>query len=99
VGAGLDCSADNAVCGDGFYCNGQNCIGGQAPGNPCVTDRECSNAGFCSSGTCATRLGVASPCTANAECQSGVCFDSPSGRVCTDRLRLSRAEPLCEDLR
>jgi len=100
VGAGLDCSDDNAVCGAGFYCNDQNCIGGQSAGMACVTDRQCSVDTYCdSSHLCVDRLAVNSPCTLDAECATGLCYQFGTERVCTDRVRLSRTEPICDDLR
>lgn len=99
VGAGLDCSAADAVCVEGFYCDGQNCIAGEAPGEACTMDRECDD-GFCSSGTCAARLALEAPCTSDAQCESGLCYEfAPTEQVCTDRIRLSRTEPLCQSLR
>jgi hypothetical protein len=99
VGPGLDCSAPSAVCETGFYCNGENCIAGQDTGEACVTHRECGSTGFCSSGLCAERLAVDSACTIDEQCTSGLCYQiSATDKVCTDRLRLSRTEPICEDL-
>lgn len=99
VGAGLDCSADNAVCEAGFYCDGNNCIGGQSPGESCTVNREC-NDGYCSAGTCVERLTVDAACTFDEQCESGLCYQfSATEQVCTDRVRLSRTDPICEDLR
>jgi Dickkopf-like protein len=101
VGAGLDCSDQNAVCGEGFYCNGQNCIGGQSVGMACTTDRQCSLDAYCAqpSGLCADRLDVGAQCSIDAECAAGLCYPFMGGKVCTDRIRLSRSEPICADLR
>ncbi len=100
VGPGLDCSAASAVCETGFYCNGENCIAGQDIGEACVAHRECGSAGFCSSGLCAERFDVDLACTNDEQCTSGLCYQfSATEQVCTDRLRLSRTEPICEDLR
>lgn len=99
IGAGLDCSADNAVCAEGFYCNGENCIGGQSPGEVCTVDREC-NDGYCSAGECVAGLGVDAACTFDEQCESGLCYQfSATEQVCADRIRLSRTDPICEDLR
>lgn len=99
VGAGLDCSAVNAVCAEGFFCDGENCIGGQSPGEACTVNREC-NDGYCSAGTCVASLAVDTPCTSDEQCASGLCYQfSATEQVCTDRVRLSRSEPMCEDLR
>lgn len=100
VGAGLDCSAVEAVCAEGFYCNGDNCIGGEDIGDPCASDEQCGTDGYCTAaGLCAERLPVESTCTLDEQCESGLCYEFPTGRVCTDRLRLSRSEPICNDLR
>lgn len=99
VAAGLDCSGDSAVCAEGFYCDGENCIGGQSPGEACTVNREC-NDGYCSAGTCVAHLEVDVACTFDEQCESGLCYQfSATEQVCTDRVRLSRTEPICEDLR
>lgn len=99
VGAGLDCSAANAVCAEGFYCDGDNCIGGQSPGEACTVNREC-NDGYCSEGACVAALNVDVACTFDEQCASGLCYQfSATEQVCADRIRLSRTEPICEDLR
>jgi hypothetical protein len=99
VGAGLDCRADNAVCAEGFYCDGENCIGGQSPGEACTVNREC-NGGYCNAGTCVALLEVDVACTFDEQCASGLCYRfTATEQVCTDRIRLSRTEPICEDLR
>ena len=100
VEAGRDCSADNAVCTAGFYCDGDNCIEGHDLGEMCVRDEECG-AGYCNaSGVCSEGLSVDTACTGDEQCASGVCYQfSATERVCTDRVRLSRTDPICEDLR
>ena len=99
VAAGLDCSADNAVCAEGFYCNGDNCIGGQSPGEACTVTRECNN-GYCNAGTCVAHLEVNVACSSDEQCESGLCYQfTATEQVCADRVRLSRNEPICEDLR
>lgn len=101
VGAGRDCSAANAVCEPGFYCNGDNCIAGESVGDPCTSHAQCGTAGYCGlTSLCQTRTDVGSPCGFDEQCASGLCYQfSSTEQVCTDRLRLSRSEPICEDLR
>lgn len=101
VGAGEDCAAPEAVCPAGFYCNGANCIAGERPGDPCASHLQCGATGFCgASDVCEERLPVNEPCGFDEQCTSGFCYEfSATERVCTDRLRLSRSEPLCLELR
>jgi hypothetical protein len=101
VGAGEDCSADNAVCGLGFYCNGDNCIAGERAGDPCISHEQCGTTGFCGlTSVCEARLGINSPCGFDQQCDSGLCYAfSATEQVCADRVRLSRSEPLCAALR
>jgi hypothetical protein len=101
VGPGEDCSAATAVCGAGFHCNGANCIAGESVGDPCTSNEECGLAGFCGvTNVCQARLPVSSACSFDAQCATGLCYTfSPTAQVCTDRVRLSRSEPLCDELR
>lgn len=101
VAAGLKCSAPQEVCGEGFYCNGDNCIAGKSVGQDCLHDSECGTSGTCSTdGICVARLPVNSPCSEHNDCLSGLCLEFSSlERTCVDRLRLSRSEPVCENLR
>jgi hypothetical protein len=100
VQAGRDCSSDNAVCTDGFYCNGSNCIEAGRPGEACMRNDQCAN-GYCGpSNVCTAGLAVDVECTLDAQCASGLCYRfSATERVCTDRVRLSRTDPLCENAR
>ena len=97
---GRDCSADNAVCTDGFYCNGSNCIEGATTGNACMRNDQCAS-GFCGpTKLCTAGLAVNAPCTLDEECASSLCYRfSATERVCTDRVRLSRTDPLCDNAR
>ena len=42
VGAGLSCRDAAAVCEEGFYCDGRNCIERLPEGEPCVDTQECA---------------------------------------------------------
>jgi hypothetical protein len=99
VDPGLDCSADDAVCTEGFYCNGDNCIVGGEVGDSCSRNEECAG-GYCDGGTCVAGRAIDADCSADEQCSSGLCYAfSATERVCVDRVRLSRTDPLCEDLR
>lgn len=99
VDPGLDCSADNAVCTEGFFCNGDNCIGGGDVGEGCVRNDECAE-GYCDDGTCVAGRAIDADCSSDEQCASGLCYEfSATERVCADRVRLARTDPLCEDLR
>jgi hypothetical protein len=101
VGAGQDCSAVNAVCEAGFYCNGDNCIAGEKLGDPCSSNAQCGSTGFCGpTSVCEARRAVNQSCGFDEQCSSGLCYEFSAGdQVCTDRVRLSRTETLCEELR
>lgn len=101
IGAGRDCSAPNAVCEPGFYCNGDNCIAGESVGDPCTYHAQCGPNGYCGlTSVCQARAAIGSPCGFDEQCASGLCYQfSDTEQECTDRLRLSRSEPICEDLR
>lgn len=101
VGAGQDCSAPDAVCGAGFYCDGENCIAGEAAGDPCTSHRQCASTAFCNqAGVCEARKPLNDACGFDEQCGSGLCYAfSATRQVCTDRVRLSPSEPICEDLR
>ncbi len=98
--AGRDCSADNAVCTSGFYCDGSNCIEGNAMGEACARNEQCAE-GYCgSAGLCVAGLATNQPCTLDVECASGLCYRfSDTEQVCTDRVRLARTDPLCSTAR
>lgn len=101
VGAGLKCAAAQQVCVPGFYCNGANCIEAKGEGETCTNDQECGADGWCGAdGLCASRLAVNEACTSSNQCLSSLCYSFASvDRTCIDRLRLSRSEPVCADLR
>lgn len=98
---GLSCAAAQDTCTDGFYCNGTNCVEAKALGESCANPAECGAEGFCStSSECTLRLAVSSPCTKDSDCVGDLCYQADDSiPVCLDRLRLSPAEPACDDLR
>lgn len=100
VQPGLACEARQETCTEGFYCNGENCVVGKASGSDCVTHQECDADSYCAEdSSCTERLALQDDCTADYQCLSGICFAFGSERTCVDRVRLSPAEPLCEELR
>lgn len=98
VGPGLKCSAPEQVCTVGFFCNSDNCVQALDVGEVCVNHAECGPNGFCSDGTCAERFGLNDECSFGEQCESGICYDGATS-TCVDRVRLSPAEPLCQQLR
>lgn len=101
VGAGLKCAAAQQVCMPGFYCNGANCIEAKSTSDPCANDEECGAAGWCGAdAACAARLAVNEACSDSNQCLSELCYSfATQDRTCVDRLRLSRSEPVCANLR
>lgn len=101
VGAGRSCAAAQKTCEVGFYCDGKNCIEAKEIGDDCTIQEECGEAGFCGTdGVCAERLALSKTCEHDLECATGICYEDGSGdKVCTDRIRLARADPLCDTLR
>jgi len=101
TGPGEDCSAVGSVCTEGFYCDGSNCIAGEPVGETCLTNEQCGVSGYCGLlSECEPRLPVRSPCGFDEQCTSGLCYRlSATEQVCTEQVRLSLSEPLCDDLR
>ncbi|HKU44989.1 MAG TPA: hypothetical protein VJR89_42810 [Polyangiales bacterium] len=99
VEAGRDCSAPQKTCPVGFFCNGDNCVEARDVGDACTIPEECGEAGFCDGGKCANRIKVNDACESDAECDSGICYAYDGEKTCTDRIRLARSEPVCEDLK
>jgi hypothetical protein len=100
VGPGQACSDPAQTCSDGFFCDGSNCIAARATGQACQNDVECSPNGYCSAGdVCVARGAVNSVCTSDDECLSEVCYAANGERTCSDLIRLSLSEDICDDLR
>jgi hypothetical protein len=47
IGGGRDCSADEAICEKGFYCDGKNCIVEKMPGDDCSVTVPCDSESQC----------------------------------------------------
>jgi hypothetical protein len=100
VGAGRDCSSKRKVCEVGFYCNGDNCIEAKDAGDACTIQAECGEGAFCNAmGKCEDKHAVSEACASDIECEDGVCYEYDGEKTCTDRIRLGRSEPLCEQLK
>ena len=101
VGAGRKCDAAQKTCPVGFYCDGSNCIEAKDLADDCTIQEECGEGGFCGDdGKCAEQLELDNTCTRDLECATGICYEyQPGDKVCTDRIRLARSEPLCDALR
>lgn len=100
VSPGEDCEADQAVCTSDFFCNGENCIAARDLGDACMHHEECGEDGFCDvDGECAARFATGEACDDDAQCARGICYAFEDERICTDRIVLSRSEPICSDLR
>jgi hypothetical protein len=108
VANGTSCSAPEASCMTGFYCDGAHCVQSEAAGDKCDADYECGTGLSCvgvgdggaATGKCATRVDPRM-CAADADCTTGVCdiVGSDATGTCIDSITLSHAESLCEDLR
>lgn len=100
VEPGRDCSADQKACTEGFFCDGRYCVETLPLGEPCSIHEQCGADGFCDeSGSCAERRSVNDSCQQDIECATGICSELGDEKLCTDRVLLSRADPLCENLR
>jgi hypothetical protein len=98
VEAGFPCDEPQQTCEAGFFCDGQNCLAALGTGEECVNHSQCDAGSFCD-GSCETQRVVGADCEQDFECAGGICYTSEDGSTCTDRIRLSPAEPLCDDLR
>jgi hypothetical protein len=47
IGGGRDCSADEAVCEKGFYCDGKNCLAEKGQGDDCSVTLPCDAESHC----------------------------------------------------
>jgi hypothetical protein len=115
VDAGRSCSAADAVCDDGFYCDGRNCVERLPEDTECLDSSECAEDLRCEvtsngeagasgvpsgQGTCVPRAGTLDPCESHDDCVSGFCLALDGGAgECINQIRLARSEPICEQLR
>lgn len=105
VAAGEACDGASEVCKPGYFCNGENCVAYKKTGASCEGDYQCKLTDHCvieadaDTGTCTLRADRNEPCTRDADCQSGYCAPGTPENTCASTIRLSRNEPLCENLR
>ena len=109
VGAGEACDGPAQVCGEGYFCTGENCVVYKKTGAACDGDYQCKPTDRCVvdttldpvTGTCQLRAKMSAPCVKDDDCQSHFCVVA-SGKtegLCASLIRLSISEPLCENLR
>lgn len=95
---GHSCTEPEEECAVGFYCDGSNCLAALMEGADCSNDSQCEFDMYCDE-VCIEKLEVNEECDADSECISGICYEADGERTCVDRLRLSPAEPMCDDLK
>jgi hypothetical protein len=91
---GADCSSDEAVCSEGYYCDATvlHCIEGKKAGFACSSATPCAAAFRCqdttgatlppasaTEGSCAALGAVGDDCDADDHCESGICTLRMSG--------------------
>jgi hypothetical protein len=100
VEPGRDCRAPDAACEDGFFCDGRYCVEMLPAEEACVIHEQCGSQAFCDeSGKCVQRRAVNDSCQEDLECASGICSELGDEKLCADRVLLSRADPVCANLR
>ncbi len=109
VPPGDACDGAAQVCEDGYFCNGENCVAYKKTGAACEGDYQCLPEEQClttvdadgvETSACTVRLELNEVCAGDADCQSGYCYLAASATEgeCASMIRLSRSEPLCDDL-
>jgi hypothetical protein len=99
--AGDSCSAADAQCADGLYCDtGSHCVKQGVAGDPCSAIQPCGKGLACdaTSNKCVSKAATGSACTSDADCADGIC-DKGANPVCVAKLILSPNEPACADFR
>ena len=109
VEAGEACDGPAQVCGDGYFCTGENCVVYKKTGGTCEGDYQCKVEDHCviddttdpATGTCEVRAKVSAACVKDDDCQSHYCVvaSGETEGLCASLIRLSQREPLCENLR
>ena len=106
VDPGQTCDGPSQVCGEGNYCNADNCVAYKGTGRPCDGDFQCAPEDSCiisvegAPGECTARAELNDPCASDADCQSQYCVIEAGKTLgeCASMIRLSRSEPLCDTL-
>jgi len=109
VGPGEACDGPAQVCGEGNFCNGENCVAYKKTGGACEGDYQCKPEDHCvldetvdpPTGACEVRAEVSSACSQDDDCQSHYCVvaSGDTEGLCASKIRLSLNEPLCDKLR
>jgi hypothetical protein len=100
VEPGRSCREPEESCEEGFFCDGRYCVETLPVAEACSIHEQCGADGFCDeSGKCAERRDVNDSCQEDVECATGICSELDDEKLCTDRVVLSRADPLCTNLR
>lgn len=109
VGPGEACDGPAQICGEGNFCNGENCVAYKKTGVACEADYQCKPTDHCvldeasdpPAGTCQVRAAVSAACAHDDDCQSHYCVvpSTATEGKCASKIRLSLNEPLCENLR
>lgn len=115
VSGGRKCNTDNAVCEQGFFCDGTNCIAKLESGeacdaeNPCADEFICSAAGDGGVSRCVGKIEVgekdendqAVRCASNNECASGLCskVEDLETGLCVTAVVLTANATFCSSLR
>jgi hypothetical protein len=109
IAPGEACDGAAQVCEENYFCNGENCVAYKKTGAVCDGDYQCSPEDHCvttvdadgvETSACTARLDVNEVCTVDDDCKSHYCLLPASGTEgeCASMIRLSRSEPLCDDL-
>lgn len=109
VPPGDACDGAAQICEDGYFCNGENCVAYKKAGASCEGQYQCLPEDQClttvdadgaETSACTARLELNEVCASDADCQSGYCYLAAGATEgeCASMIRLSRSEPLCDDL-
>ncbi|MCA9622163.1 MAG: hypothetical protein KC731_24235 [Myxococcales bacterium] len=75
VGGGADCSAADAVCGEGFYCSeSANCVAREAVNEACSDLMLCVEDAICTADVCLAKKANSTLCAEDSECLGGFCI-------------------------
>lgn len=107
VDGGVDCSAPNAVCNEGFYCSAESgniCREQPAEGDDCSASAPCAEGFNCSvatGGVCLAKGQGGDSCASAGECAGGFC-SKPTGAAngtCTSTDQLTSTSQSCDSFR
>jgi len=103
IPAGDDCSAVNAVCQDGYYCDtGDHCVSSPGVNATCSATVPCADGLKCSletSGVCLQKADDAQPCMVAEDCSGGFCLPASTENLCSSTYRLEFSSATCDDYR